>query len=234
MVYRSFALKSAKYLIPFLLLASPAALADTPGDDMLTPDEIKTTGISSNPDNDSGIFIGAGLGFGQGRSTEEGTSPGTAYFLKFEPGYQANRGTWGRIEFSGEVYSGKASFRSDDLGKLSASSFGLMLHAGYGYSLGTKMFGVVRVGVGPVSAKFSAENKGVKYTADSVSGLATQIGWLMVVPMSGSMDATGGISWTQTQYDVDTVKSGSVEYKLDNSNVIVNQPAVEVGLRFRL
>lgn len=215
------------------LAIAPIAFADAPGDDMLKPDEIKTVGVSSNPANDSGMFLGGGLAFGQGRSTEGDSTPGLAYFLKFEPGYQMSRGTWGRMEIGAELLSGTAAFRTPDdggLGKVTTSvPFGLLLKFGYGYSIGEKMFGLARVGFGPVMGKVEADIDGETYSSDSLSGMAGQIGWLMVIPMNDALDATGGFSWTHMQFDVDEISNVEID-----RTIIVNVPAVEVGLRVRL
>lgn len=214
----------------------PAAPATGGSNDMLKPSQVNTVGEEANPANDSGVFLGAGVGFGQARTTEEGNSPGTAYFLKLEPGYQVRRGTWSRLEVSAELYSGQLSFRTkeDQLGKITAPvTMGLMLHFGYGYSLGQKAFGLLRLGVGTTMAKIKADVGGEKYESDSLSGVSGQIGWLMVAPMTDSLDVTGGISWTQTQFDVDTIKAGSAEFDVDRT-VIANVWAAELGLRLRI
>lgn len=218
-------------------LAPSLALADAPGDDMLKPDEVDMSRDNvSNPQNKSGMFIGAGLGFGQARSTEGDSSPGLGYLLKVEPGYQMNRGTWGRMEISGELMSGSMAFRTEDsnLGKVTIPvGFGLLAKIGYGYSLGDKMFGLARVGVGPVMAKVNVDVGNTDYKSDTISGLAAQLGWLMIIPMGDTFDATGGISWTHFELSVDEVENGNTKYDVDRT-LIVNVPSVDVGIRIRL
>lgn len=214
-----------------------SARADAPGDDMLKPDEVDMNQDNvSNPKNKSGMFIGGGLGFGQARSTEEGASPGLGYLLKVEPGFQMGRGTWGRMEISGELMAGNLAFRTDDsnLGEVKVPvGFGLLAKFGYGYSLGDKMFGVAKVGVGPVLGKVKMDVGSSAYESGAISGLAAQLGWLMIIPMSDSFDATGGISWTHMQFSVDEVKGGGTTYEVDRT-LLVNMPSVDVGVRLRL
>lgn len=204
--------------------------------DMLQPNEIQDKGIEANPANDSGLFVGAGLTFGQARTTEEGASPGLATFLNVEPGFQMRRGSFGRLEFSGQFLFGKSSFRlGDGEGKVDVPvGFGLIAKAGYGYSLGSKMFGIMKAGLGPLMGKYEQEVDAVgKVESGTISGLAGYLGWTMVAPLTDSLDATGGISWTHMQFDVGDVEdSGGTEYPVDRT-VIVNVPAVDLGLRVR-
>jgi hypothetical protein len=205
--------------------------------DMLQPDEIQTTGISANPANDSGVFIGAGLGFGQARTTEAGASPGLGYLLSFEPGYQFHTGSWSRLEFSGQIFTGRLGLRVDeDLGgKLTLPiNFGALVKAGYGFSLGDKVFGVLRAGVGPVQSDWKGDIGGATYESSSaLNGVAAMVGYSIVAPMTHSLDLTGGITWMHMQFDLGKVKSGSSTVSLDRP-LIVNIPQAELGLRFRL
>lgn len=219
----------------FLALSSVSGVAAANDDDMLKPDQIQTTGVEANPANDSGMFLGAGLTFGQARSTEEDVSPGTALIFGFEPGYQVRRGSFGRLEFSGQLLSGFASFRPDgaDAATKAQLPFGVIFKAGMGWSLGGKLYGVAKAGVGPVMGKIVVHpDGGDTYKSDTASGLAAYAGWIMAAPLTDSLDATGGISWTHYQLNVDSVKSGGAEFKVDS--VLVNVPAVELGVRVRL
>lgn len=204
---------------------------------MLKPDEIQTTGVEANPTANSGPFIGAGPVFGQARTTEEGASPGTAVFLNFEAGYQARRSGFGRLEFSGQLFSGQASFRPQDGdGETNVPvGFGLLFKGGIGYSLGQTLYGVMRVGLGPVLAKIEAHpDGGGKFTSDSTTGLAGYLGYGIVAPFTDSLDFTGGFSWTHYQLSVDKLKdSDGNKYDFDRT-VILNVPAVDLGIRFRI
>jgi hypothetical protein len=228
-------MRFVNYLIPFAFSLVPT-VASAAGD-MLQPNELQTTGIEANPANDSGMFFGAGLSFGQARTTEEGHSPGLAYFLNLEPGYQVRRGSFNRLEFSAQLLFGKAQYTlGDGGGKTDVPvGFGLIAKAGYGWSLGDRAFGVAKIGAGPLMAKYEGHPKGAGKVESkgAVSGVATYLGWTMVAPIGDSLDATGGVSWTHMQYTMDKVKdSDGAEYDADN--FIVNVPALELGLRLRI
>lgn len=215
-------------LIPliFTVFSQGSALAS----DMLKPSEIQTTGESSNPTNDSGGFIGGGLAFGQARTTEDDVNPGVALLLSVEPGYQVNRGSWNRLEFSGQIFAGRAEFGSSDLN----IGLGMLAKVGYGYSLGDRLMAMFKFGAGPVLANFETKVGSEKVKSDGMlMGLGLQLGWQMVFPMSDSLDLAGGLSWTHMQFNVDDVKDSSgTKYAIDRQ-VIANVPALDLGLRVR-
>lgn len=201
--------------------------------DMLQPSEINTVGETANPTNASGGFLGAGLTFGQARTTEDSVSPGVATLFYVEPGYQVNRGSWNRLEFSGQVFSGRATFGDSDVNV----GLGLLAKIGMGYSLGDRLMAMFKLGAGPVMATFETEvdtgTSTEKVESDgTLMGLGLMGAWQMVFPMSSALDMTGGLSWTHMQFNVDDVKSGGTKYKIDRQ-VIANVPAVDLGLRFR-
>jgi hypothetical protein len=243
MAQNSFAAPSARVLAASLLSALTAmAAVSAPAlasgdDDMLKPDQLQTTGVSSNPANDSGVFLGAGLGFGQARTTEPGSSPGFTVLGSFEPGYQINRGTWSRVELSGQFMTGRMQFRNKtDLGGKTTMglNFGALAKVGYGYSLGSKMFGIARVGVGPVQATWKGDIGSDTYESSSaLNGIATLVAWQIVAPVSDSLDLTGGISFMHMEFDLGKIKSGGSTINQDRP-VIVNVPQAELGLRVRI
>jgi hypothetical protein len=210
--------------------------------DRLTPDEVDKSGISARPTNDSGLYLGAGLAVGQGRTTEGGATPGLAFLGHVEPGYQVNRGEFGRLEFGVDLFAGTLSYRMPDdhpkvQGKVTQPvPFGLLLKAGYGYSLGGPMYGILNAGVGPVVTKYQVTDTPSGITGDSgqVSGLAWEVGWRLVAPMAGPLDFTFGIDWMQIQADVGKLDlSSGGRYAFDQTS-IVNIPSIEAGLRLRL
>ncbi|MBM4253632.1 MAG: hypothetical protein FJ146_16820 [Deltaproteobacteria bacterium] len=213
-------------------LTAPMAVA---AGDMLTPDEVKTTGISANPANDSGLFVGAGARFGQSRSTDGGSSPGIGSLLFVEPGYQANTGSWSRFEISAELFTGSLDFRlpaSSALGGKSTLSGlnGGIFKVGHGYSLGSQMFGVLKAGVGLASTVYEAEAGATKVKSDRTNGLAWTVGWQLVAPLTSRFDFTAGVDWTQFQFDVDFGNAGGSG---SGRQVLANLLAADVGLRFR-
>lgn len=214
-----------------------APAADYSGSrDQLKPSQVNYEGESTNPANASGFFFGAGMSFGQALPTDDG-SPGLAYLFHFEPGYQIETGRWSRLEISLDTFAGKFNFRhaenaADTGGKVAMPiGFGIMPKIGYGYSLGGKMIGLVKAGAGPVFGKFSV---GDLESDDRVSGLATLIGWEMIIPAGSALDFTAGISNTHYQFDVDKLRNADdIRVKYDRS-VQTNAAEVRLGLRLRL
>jgi len=198
--------------------------------DSLKPSDLQMTGESSRPSNDNGAFIGGGLAFGSARTTEKGVSPGVAMLFSFEPGYQVNRGSWNRLEFSGQIFAGQAEFGKTDINV----GLGLLAKLGYGYSLGDKLMAMFRVGAGPVLATFKNRDNAESIESDgTLMGLGLQGAWQLVFPMSDALDLVGGLSWTHMQFNVDDVKgSGGEKYSLDRQ-VIANTQTLDLGLRVR-
>jgi len=198
--------------------------------DTMKPSELQMTGESSNPSNDSGAFIGGGLSFGSARTTEDGVSPGVAMLFSFEPGYQVNRGSWNRLEFSGQIFAGKTEFGKNDINV----GLGILAKLGYGYSLGDKLMGIFRVGAGPVMATFKSREDAESVESDgTLMGLGLQGAWQLVFPMNDSLDLVGGLAWNHMQFNVDDVKgSNGTIYNIDRQ-VIVNAQTVDLGLRVR-
>lgn len=217
-----------------LLAGAQGALAQG-SNDMLKPSQVNYEGESSNPANDSGFFVGAGATFGQARTTEDGSSPGTAWFLNVEPGYQVNRGSWNRFEVGAQFLTGGMSVRYPDRsgGKVDMKvKYGVLARAGWGYSLGSGTMGVLKVGVGPVAADFEGEANGVKSKADDLSGLATQVGYEVVMPINNTLDFNAGFDWNHMEFDVNDVKRNGQTEKLDR-NVVINIPSLALGVRAR-
>lgn len=232
MQYLNTSFKLVAFLASWALI--PTALA---AGDMLTPDEVQHTGISSNPVNESGLFLGAGVGFGQGRSSEDGSTPGLAVFGHVEPGFQFNRGDWGRLEVSADVFAGSSVFRTadDNLGKVTSTvPFGVMVKGGYGYSLGQHATGLLEVGVGPTMAKIKVERPDFTAETSAISGLAYMIGYKVVLPLNSFLDGTIGISWTQMQFDVSNLTTTGGNALAINRTILDDIPAAELGLRIRL
>ena len=221
---------AANFIVSPLLLAAG---------DMFTPDERQVTGVSSQPTNDSGLFIGVGAKVGQGRTTDAGATPGVAFLTTVEPGFQASSSSWSRLEVSAELFTGNVTYRlpgSNTLGgKVDLSGlYGGMAKIGYGYSLGGDMFGILKAGVGPAFATFGIEpNSGTgKEKSDRLSGLAWMVGWELVAPIASKFDFTAGLSWTQLQFDVSSVTRNGTS-RLVGRQMLANLPAADLGLRVR-
>ena len=85
-----------------MTLFAPAARAE------LDPDLAAVGGK-----NESGMFVGGNLGFGQSRNTD-GSTPAVAYNLNVEPGFAFRRDSWNRIEGSLQIGTGRIGYSNSD------------------------------------------------------------------------------------------------------------------------
>lgn len=205
--------------------------------DMLTPEEVPLETSHATGNNKSGPFIGATGSFGQGRPTEGNSSAGIATLFKLEPGYQIGTGSWSRVEISGEILGGSLGFRQS-AGPLTGKhrmnlDLGFLAKFGYGYSLGHKMFGIVKVGAGSVSGKLRASANGQTVESDRTTGTALLLGWTMVLPVAQNFDFTGGLGLLHCQFDVGSLASGPASYDYGRS-LLVNVPTIDLGMRIKL
>lgn len=196
----------------------------------------------SRADKGSGVFLGAGIGVGQAQPTSGGTSPGLAFKAYFEPGYQRQMTSWSRMEFGGEVFSGALTFRRNgtDTSSYSATvplGLGLLVKAGYGYSLGGDAYGTWKVGLGPVFAKYKASGDEFSESSKStVWGTAAQLGFILGVPASEALSFQGGINLTHYNLDIGDVERTAGGFTATSSEGSVNLNVWEAtfGMRYRL
>jgi len=193
-------------------------------------------------DNNSAVFVGAGLGFGQSRATKSGSTPDVSFKGFFEPGYQRQLSPWSRMELSGEVFFGSTGFRKggDDGYKARVPvGFGLLAKAGYGYSLGSSLVGVWKAGIGPVMAKYTADAAGDMEieSKGAVWGTAGYLGFSLGMPVSDSLDFNGGIELTHMAFDLGDlrVKSGGTTETVDSGSTLnLNVWQATLGLRLKI
>jgi hypothetical protein len=193
----------------------------------------------TNHSGPGGLFVGAGLGFGQSYLTKGETSPGLAIDFSVEPGFVFKTGSWSRVEASAEVFFGRIGYRENSGSKLkgSLSTFGLLPKFGYGYSLGDGLSMVWGIGVGPALTKYEASGGGTKVeSTSSAVGIAARLFGNVVVPMSDSMDVTAGLKFTHYAIDPGDVKTttGAVSTTASGDPINMNVPEVSLGLRLKM
>ncbi len=225
-----------KYAFIFISSTVFAPVVQAAGD-MLTPSQVTTTGESSTPTNESGLFLGVRGIFGQGRSTGGG-GPGVGYFLALEPGYQVKQDSWNRIEVSTALLVGRVSYREADStlnGGVGTAKidFGALINGAWGYSLGGAAFGLFKAGVGPIMTSYSLKTDDVgTYKADDLSGLAWQLAYDVVVPATSQLDVVGGIALVQLQLDPGSLRNGTASFKYGRT-LHINMPSANIGIRSR-
>jgi len=193
------------------------------------------------PKRHSGAFVGLGAAFGQARSTDGGSGD-VSFRVGIEPGFQMGTGSWSRLEVGAELYSGRIGFRAgtgDESYKAKMPiGLGLMPKIGYGYSLGSDLYAVWKLGVGPVMAKFSGDRTdGAELEADdTLWGIAGQIGAQLAFPATDMLAFMIGLDLTHYQFDLGTLKvraDGASETKVEGRSVIVNATNASVGMRMK-
>jgi hypothetical protein len=185
---------------------------------------------SANKDH---FYFGGYMGLGQAYSTESDDSPGLTYLVGLDPGYAMTLGSWSRMEVGADVFFGKASFRlpADEGGKVDLPiGFGLLAKLGYGYSMGNNLFGVWKFGVGPVQAKYADENVKSK---DAMTGIAGQLEFGLLMPISDKLDGTGSFRWTYMDFDLGDVDYNGTTVHVGR-HVIVDVPQFSIGLRMKI
>jgi len=185
--------------------------------------------------NESGFFVGAGMSLGQAYATG-GSNPGVAGLFSVEPGYVASRDSWGRIEASIALGMGMLDYRekSSTSEKVDMDIKLFMLaKIGYGWSLGSSMFGIFRAGVGPVMADYTAKIGGVTHKSDgTLSGMAGMLGYDILMPVNDTMDIVGGLQLTHMTFDLGKTKAGGVTSDIDEP-INLNIPVIYIGTRFK-
>lgn len=210
-------MRNIKWLSIFFVMVFGSSVAFADLDPELAGSQVK---------NESGPYLGFGLNAGQAYATG-GSNPGLGFLLFAEPGYVSTRDSWGRIETSLELATGRLAFRRKNEFKEKATVNVALLalaKVGYGFSLGHSMFGVIKAGAGPVMATYESKlNDGAKFKSDALTGIAGQLAYEIVMPQTDSFDMVGGVKLTYVSLDVD-------EGKLDGEKVSVEDPALNMNL----
>lgn len=173
--------------------------------------------------NYSGALLGGGLYFGQAMPVGEGSS-GMAWFAYMEAGFGRAADTWNRFEGSLELATGSVKFSPEVNGVKVKNTYDvtmqIMAKGGYGYSLGSHVFSMFRLGAGTAFGEIEADGFAGSVDANSFVG---QLGWDVIVPMADRMYLDGGLNWRFMTVNPDKGKDFQV-----------NIPLVKIGMRFLL
>ena len=178
--------------------------------------------------NFSGALVGGNIYFGQAISVGD-SSPGIAFLSSVEAGWGFARDTWKRTELTFELGAGNLQFKKQSADKATVNvpvSFYGLAKAGFGYSIGSHAFAVMRLGAGPAFSKISQKANGVTETADSTAaGYAFTVGMDLVAPATDNFYFVGGAHLRRMSF---TSEIGP------NSDVYqINIPLVNLGVRYR-
>ncbi|MEZ4743974.1 MAG: hypothetical protein R3B45_16255 [Bdellovibrionota bacterium] len=177
----------------------------------------------------SGLYVGGNLQFGQSRSAGGSANPIAAYIAGAEIGYVAGTGSWDRYEAAFEAFTGKVGHSEADM----PINMGAMIKIGKAYSLGSNFWGVWGLGAGMAQIDYKTEiaDRDVE-AVDPVLGLALQGAYSLVMPVGKYMSLNAGIRWTHMSFNIQKLKDSETGTKIDrDDNVIINMPAVQLGVR---
>lgn len=181
--------------------------------------------------SESGVYLEPGAAFGQSYTTEGDGSPILSYNLGIDAGYFVQTSSWRRLEAGGELFTGKVGYRTTGTHGIKANMvipMGIMAKLGYGYSLGSKLYGLWKVGVGPVGTNFKADDGDNTLSSKSTLwGFGGKIALMLLMPVSDKFQVTTGLSFTRLTFDIGDLKAegpyvnGTVKYgKAVNLNVL--------------
>lgn len=177
-------------------------------------------------------YLGGGLGFGQSRSTGSGDAV-TSYDLSLGLGYVKPLGTWSLAQAGVDIFTGSIGHGSADMN----ISLGALAKIGYGYSLGTEMFGSFLFGAGVAQASYLEEDtNGQVFKGPSNNMGSVVMGAYELLMQAGdSMFITGGFYMTQYTFSVSdlTLDTGGPTNRV-NKTVQLNSPEVKIGFRVKL
>ncbi len=176
-----------------------------------------------------GGFVTAGLGVGQAYSADKSSNPGIAFLGHFQPGLLVQNNSWDRFEVSLDVFFGNLNVGGDT--KFSVPVFGLTPKFGYGYSLGTGMFGVVSLFGGAATGRLDGKYLDMTLKSDSAWGIVYGGGYDLVFDVSDRFEFITGLSIAHHQYNFSGVKINDV--KDDNITANLNVPQLTFAARIK-
>lgn len=193
-------------------------------------------------DNDSGLTLSFGIGFGQARPSQSGGAPGVAFHAGIEPGYTSQTGRFDRIEGSAEFFFGRAGFTLSPAGgdeKVTLPiKFGMMAKFGLGTAAGQGSFSTWKFGLGPVFAGYSGErdNGDSVEATETVVGLAAMLGYHYTFGFSKNFGFNVGLELRHMEFDVspaEIVEAGTKNTTKVNRIASINIPQVVIGPRIK-
>ncbi len=172
---------------------------------------------AASPKEVTGFFMGPKFGLGLAAPTESGSS-GFAVSAGGGLGVNLSQGMWGVWQIGAELELGQARFRTGEgditqKNELSNATFGL--RAGYGQKMGSDIFNLFSIGVGPSMANYKATIDEVTATSpDMLSGYALGLAYDLVYRASEHFNLGFGYHIDHYSYDVDKLKTDGQSYSV--------------------
>jgi hypothetical protein len=193
-------------------------------------------------EGDSGMTLSFGLGMGQARPTQSGSTPGLAFQAAIEPGYSSQIGRFSRMEASAEFFFGRAGYTlSPDDGDEKVSlplKFGMLAKFGFGSAAGQGAYSTWRFGIGPVFASYSGEqnNGDTVDSSGTLVGLAAMAGYNWTFQFNKHFGFNVGGEIRHIEFDVSPAEKTDAGTKTTvkvNRVASVNIPQIVIGPRIQ-
>jgi len=185
-------------------------------------------------DHGGHMFLGGIGSFGM-TSTSKSDAGGVGFRFGGTVGYEKPLSTWSRISLAGDLFIGNASFKDTNAKSQVLVGLGALGKFGYGYSLGSSMFGYWTLGIGPALTKFSSTQDVTGLKAESTGtnlGFMFQLGFEAVIPMTSMLDVVGGVTHTRIGVDTGDVKVSGVT--TSGTSFSLGFTEAQVGIRFKI
>ena len=193
-------------------------------------------------EGDSGMTLSFGLGMGQARPTQSGSTPGIAFQAGIEPGYSSQVGRFTRMEASAEFFFGRAGYTlapADGDEKVSLPlKFGMLAKFGLGSAAGERAYSTWRFGIGPVFASYSGEqnNGDTVESSGTLVGLAAMVGYNWTFEFTKHFGFNVGGEIRHIEFDVspaEKMEAGTRTTVKVSRVASVNIPQIVIGPRIK-
>jgi hypothetical protein len=176
----------------------------------------------------SSLYAGFNLGIGQSRPSGTGNDKG-AYLLSPKIGYNKTLTTW-------SLFDADLDFLYGNIGHSAANitiDYGALLRVGYGYSLGNRVFGIWKAGLGIYNADYALTSD-TAYKAKGILGSVYQVAFEALFPITSSVALTASAQWNYFALSVNQVKSGALTKPPANDEERIQVILADVGIRVYL
>jgi hypothetical protein len=220
-----------------LLLASNVSFGQADGADTLLREDPNYVPPTSEPLYKAGkrgapidfgdqLQLGGMVSFGISKTpAEDGT---TATLAGGQLVYRSGVSSWSRFEAGVQFIAGTAGYDAADI----TVPYLLMARVGYGYAIGSNLYGTFGLGFGTAGGDFDGEIEGVEVSSDDLmTGVASNVEFALNLNPKGTFEFSGGLAYTVIEYALDSVNEfdGSID-----KNITIQIPRMFVGVNINI
>lgn len=161
-----------------------------------------------------------------GVSSTPATNATTALLFGGQVSYRGGISSWSRFEAGAQFMTGSAGYDKADI----EIPYLLMARVGYGYAIGTNLYGTFGVGFGAAGGSFDGkpEGKDEEFTSDDLmTGFASNFEFALNLNPKGMFEFSGGLAYTAIQYALDSVKESEDSF---DQSITIQIPRMFVSL----